>query len=399
MSADRLCIQWTQDSPNDWDEIPFADWSKQPDGGVPVGGEVISQEKLWPHAINMFGTVFRNYDHLAVVPLAGDGLTTGPFVRLVGWCDDPIDFPLGHKYAFEIDFWHIQPDPSLGDGLNTKAVTRVYAETIAALRFQRPVQNRTVFPWGDFVPPPAELTRHGIWEPDTLYDDHNLARRAVGWREWGLDGFVPSQREAGLWARPKGTKTTFLTNTLSASGAHVATDELATQGSAGSGTNSESVAAGADELAMLWSSPTDFPDEATWPTGDFRCQMDATIIDSTLTFALDTIGGSAGHFGRVDSGLGSDVNTQTQTEGDFGSPAAIKLATTGSVSFGGSTQSDRAEWLLAIASAAAHGNEALEITMGSDSFADGPWTAPVGRIMGGLVGPSGLVGHGGGLIA
>lgn len=377
--SDRLCIQWTQDSPNDWDEIPFADWSKQPDGGVPVDAWTPSQAKKWPHAICMFGTVFRNYDHLAVVPLSGNGLDTGPFVRIVGWNDDPDDFPIGHRYAFEMDFWHIQADPRLGNGLNTKAVSRVYVEPIAALRFQRPVQNRTVFPWTDFVPPPAELTRHGIWEPDTLYDDHNLARHNPSWREWGLDGIVPSQREAGKWARPKGTKTTFLTNAASANGAHSASDELATQATAGSGTASESTGAGADEMSFLWTSPTNFPNEATWPTGDYRLQVDATTVDTTLTFAMASIGTSTGHLGRVNSAAASHLGSQhEQIEADFGAPPAIKLATTGSITPLGVDATHRAEWLIAQASGAGHGNEALTITMGSDSFADGPWTAPAG---------------------
>ena len=169
-------------------------------------------------------------------------------------------------------------------------------------------------------------------------------------------------------------KTFFLRDIDQSNTTHVADFENQMTAGAGAGeTESQDLSGGESRLTHLWATLVSEPDSAAWPTGDYRCQMDITTAGSAITYGLAVAGTANGHFARSTGGLSSDLETKVQSEGLF-SGVGQKLATTGSVSWGAGTDLDRFECLLAATRAANHGNQAIEVTYNTNSFADGPWS-------------------------
>ncbi len=382
----KLYVQWAQRHPNDYDVVDSEEWTSlerlpNPRERTPIR----SDDAGWVFAINIQGTVFVGYDHYAVE-------NGGQSSRVTAWTDT---HAVGMNRARVFEFFPIQPDPHLGGSYNTRASQTVYAqpEVMRELTKDGPVwcgngpETAVVYrPWSEFMSPPVGTVRHGKWVQDSLVSPHDDARTEHSWREW-TDG-VPRKwvrdrevvpgRLMGAYAVPEGTHTFGLRDTDQASGVHAtsnsAFENQMTRDAFGAGeTESENLGGGASEPTHLWTTLGSEPNEGTWPIGDYRCQLDASTVGAAVTFGLRTAGAVTGHFARVNAGLTTDVDTNPQTEGLFGSPAGDKLATTGSVTWGGSTASDRFECLLAAARPADHGNQPLEMRYDASSWADGPW--------------------------
>ena len=171
----RLLVQWTRAQPGDWEEIEVDDspvrrraWERLPALPEPVGGEVIGSAPGWIFDINCQGIHFGGADHYAVEPIAGG-------LRITTWNDDPVDYPPGTRFAIRWELLDPDFDPAVGQ-VNTRQTRTMWHEDEARYPF--------ALPWSTFVPPPAAATRHGIWVPDALRDEHLAARGVHGWREW-----------------------------------------------------------------------------------------------------------------------------------------------------------------------------------------------------------------------
>jgi len=186
---------------------------------------------------------------------------------------------------------------------------------------------------------------------------------------------VKQQRAQGRFSLAEGTRTYFGRDTTRFSGAHSATREDAFETTTGTAADqSVSVNNGVDLLGWIFSTPSGEPSSANWPTGNYRCQLDVTVNGGN-DLGLLTLGGSDGHFARVNSGISADIETKTQTEAAF-TGTGLKLATTGSVSWSAGDSGDRFECLVAVLNPDAHGSNTTTLELNeSDDFADGPWAA------------------------
>ena len=171
----RVLVQWTKLNPEDWVELdvrntgPFRKaWENLPAKPLPAGGEAIDNALGWVFDINVQGIHFGGSDHYAVEPTAGG-------VRVTTWNDDSEDYPPGTRFATRWDLLDPALDPAVGQ-VNTRQTRTMWHED--QTRFP------DALPWSQFVPPPAAVTRHGIWLPEALMNQHLAARQSHGWREW-----------------------------------------------------------------------------------------------------------------------------------------------------------------------------------------------------------------------
>lgn len=169
----KVLIQWATATPTDWLEYDLrrpADVHALPWKPAPVGGEVIDDEPGWLCAVNVQGVIYRGEDHLAFDFLMD---------RLVvhSWVDDLDDYPTENRYAMQ---W-IFADPGMRDGqMNTNISRSIWAEPGVPSYHQIPDKQD----YADFPIPDDEVTRHGIWLSDELFQAHDDARTHQGWRDW-----------------------------------------------------------------------------------------------------------------------------------------------------------------------------------------------------------------------
>ncbi len=388
----RLLVQWTLKTPEDWATLDSSAWAKSPKLYEPPPGEIGDEnaKRGWVFALNVQGVFFIGYDHYAVEELSGGAC------RVTVWKDDPLDLPgdvLGEFYARVWTFQRLAPDPRLGNAWNTRQSQVIYGGPKLIQHYlDFPVENLVVKPWSDFIPPPANITRHGIWTSDAKLDAHDAVRvQKVGWRHWidgvptGLvkNGELVGQRPLGRYDKPRGTRTYFLRDTALANPLHVADFENVMSDVAGGGELQKfSLSGGSAGNFQSQLSPVGEPNTLTWPIGNYRCQLDMTDVGVDISYGLRD---GAGHFARVRSDLSThvDANIHQQIEPAF-TGTGLKLATTGSVDFndtGGPNDpelEDRLELIVRDQRLASHGNQPLEIRFSSDCWADGPWAAAGG---------------------
>ncbi len=387
----KILIQWSQDTARNWVEIDSSQWAALQFRPEPRGGEIIDSNPGWIYSLCVMGRIWTGYDHYAV-----EHLPNGK-CRVSAWIDDENDLVNAayDKYARVITCWPLTPDINLGGAINTKSSQIVFCQSKmrAIVEAIGPVQNTVYRPWVEFVPPSAGLIAHGIWLPDRLSDNHFFNRKSRGWREWSdgvsadrLDknGHVMPQRPLGFYNKPDGTKTFNLRGVDQASGIHATSnasfENVMDFGAASESEESENLSGGGSELTHLWTTDAAEPNDAAWPTGNYRCQLDCPSLGADVTFGLRTAGAVTGHFARVNAGLTSDLETKAQTEPLFNT-TGLNLATTGSVSWTAGAVGDRFECLVAATRAANHGNQPLGIVYDGDGFADGPWVAAGARRM------------------
>lgn len=166
----------------------------------------------------------------------------------------------------------------------------------------------------------------------------------------------------------------YLSDTTAATGVHVATNELeAATGTATAGDVTISEATTTATLGFVWTTPSGEPGTTIWNTGNYTAVLDATVNDGNFSYAVGTIGGVAGHFARVDSGLTADQTTHEMVETDF-TGTGLKSASTGSVSFGTAAASDRFEIAVVYQRADSHGTKSLTLQLNElDDEVTGQW--------------------------
>lgn len=374
----RVLIQWARANPIGWEEIDSSDWVTLPDKRTQANRSV-NANAGWVNALNVQGMVFEGFDRVAVVD-NGDG-------PIDVWCvndDANAGWDTATRYMRHVQIRPLRADIALGGAINTDMNQTIYSDdpVFAAS------ENTVVEPWGAASGVPDDsLFRYGVMLGDGLYAAHTAAQELRSWREWtdgidpgliDVDGRVIQQRRSGRYLVPDGTKTFYMNNVALATGVHAGDFELelgatpagASQIVSGNvGSNGAIVAVG----TTLGSEPNN----AAWPTGTYRCQIDVLAINTDMTIGLLTQGTATGHFARVDSALATDLETKQQAESAF-SFTGIKLATTGSVSWAGGSINDRFEVAIAAVRASGHGNATVTLEVGeSDDFADGPWPSGV----------------------
>ncbi len=376
----KVLVQHTTTDPGDYVELDSSEWSQLPVKSVPTDADPLNREPGWIFDLMIQGISFGGADHYCVEDIADGG------VRVIVWNDDSDDIP---ESEFSAQVWTLMPlapDDKLNGAINTRQSKIIYAAPARMARIQLPIENTEVRPWSEFVPPAEAESRHGVWVHSfKLLGKHQRRGLPHSWREWGehldpseLDesGAVKAQRPQGRYDKPQGTITYFLHDTVQASGVHVAGHELEMEETdvASSVNVVATVGQASDALTHLWSTLTGSPNDADWPNGAYRCQIDvqsAMLIDG---YGFLTRAGSAGHMARVNSGLTADQQTWTQDETAF-TGTGIKLATN-TIDPSSGAAGDRFECVLAADNSDTMMDGTLTVRCDdTDSFADGPWSA------------------------
>lgn len=378
----KTLIQWTRDVPLGYEEYDSGSMPihlKRPD---PTGKDVSPDGGPgFVHHLMHQGTVFTA-DHYCVRDRDDGG------VDVLSWNDSPVD---GWKFGSVRTFYPLSPDADFGGAYNTKQsidTVRHWAESgIRERLISMGFREARIAAWTDFPMPDESETFHGLLVSDSLQQDHVFRVQAENrsWREWtdGIpehlvkNGRLVDQRTLGFYKRNVGTQTLIAKSSTTADNTiHAASHELEIdRDTTTASTVAENVAFGADELTHLLTSISGVPNESSWPNGLYRWQIDAAAAGSELTFGCLTIGGSAGHFARVNSGATAHVgSTWTQTQSVFSGPGLHVASRTLTPPTG--VAADRFEALLACGSSAMHGNQSLDLELNeADDFIDGPWAA------------------------
>ena len=370
----KFLFQPTLATPGEWEEYDSGDWRGLAKKDLPIGREAIDDVRGWCHGINVQGVEFQA-DHYHVEPIAGG-------LRVTVINDDPIDFPAGFRFARVWDFLPLAEDPAFGGAFNTRQTQTVYHEVNAQVGQRTPKKNTTFLPFAQFTSPPADALMHGKQTTNALNQAHRQKRGIRGWRNF-TEGVPPGQIVAGRVRGQKrqqkykpntGTRVYQASNTALANGIHVAVNEFAALlGISTPATVQVVVAAGSDDLSFVWVTPANEPNSAAWPAGTYRMQLDITAIGGNTSCGFLTIGGSAGHFARVNAAIAADLESFTQVEAAF-TGTGLNLATTGVVAWAAGTITDRFECLLAQENAGGMMDEELDLELNElDDFIDGPW--------------------------
>lgn len=382
----KTLVQWSTSAPSSWVEYDSSDWAQLPRRPEPTSTTPVPTDEGYVCKLNVQGVSFAG-DRLAVVPHMTDA---GVEVHQV-W-DDLEDYPVGWRQARVWTMLPLAPDARFNGAINARQRQTIYAEPAIAARIALYGPGQDVRPWDQYTPLADDVYVRGLWMPDALYQAHAALRTRRGWREWveGLDprelidktcsdGVVRScvrqQRPQGRYLVPKGTRTYYHSDTGLTNGIHTADHENELRTGTGTAATQESAMIGGNNDRIIWASttPAGEPESAAWPTGDYRHQIDCSDVGVDITYGLLTVGGSAGHFARVNAAVTSDLETKVMTETVF-SGGGLKLATTGSVSWTAGNVSDRFEIAIAAGRPANHGNQSITVELNEfDDFADGPW--------------------------
>lgn len=368
--------------------VDSSQWQSLSKKGVPGRLNFISNKPGWVNALNVQGVGFDAYDHYAVEELKdGSG-----GIRVTVWNDDPKDWPEGDKHARVVTILPLAPDERFGGAWNTKQFTKIFTQP-QAMRFfggGHPVENTEFLLWERFREPPEHLVRHGIWLKDKLFDRHIESQTLHGWREWTegvpmefLDvwGRVTVQARLGLRSPRLGTLTYYGRDTNRAIGAYAATHEDAFESDTGTAGSEEVSLPPADPatsiLGWTFSTPANKPNNADWPNGTYKCQLDCTA-NSGVNYGLLTVGAENGKFARVSSDLASELESTVQAEAVF-TNSGLKLATVSWNPTAGAA-GDRFVCVVACQSTSIHAVKAMTLKLNeADDYAEGPWPAAAGQ--------------------
>lgn len=163
-----------------------------------------------------------------------------------------------------------------------------------------------------------------------------------------------------------------------ANGIHAAGTERELKTTTGTSADLQSgnISGGTDALTHLFTTVSGEPGFGTWPNGLYDTNFRVPTVGADITFGALTIGGSGGHFARVNTGLTAHVGaTWTQTQGAFSGIGTHTASRTLTPPTGAST--DRWEILLAAANNASMGNQRITVRVNTtESISTGPWAAP-----------------------
>ena len=373
----KILLQWARLDATDWipldlEIVPTA-WRNLPTRSEPTSGQLGGTNNVlgWVNNLLCQGVRFNGADHYAVERVT---VNLEPGVRVSIWNDDPADWPVGERHARVWTLLPLAADPNLGGAINTRQTQVLYAE---GPRFTRtPPQNTTVLPWVDFVPPATAITRHGVQLTDAKYAEHLAAQTEWGWRHWTdhlLDSEVvtlvdgrrelKTQRDLGRWSKAQGTITYYQRDTDRAVGWVAATHEDALELTTAAAV-SETVTPGASNIdSWTFATPANEPNNADWPLGDYRVQLDVTAASDGLSYAPLKCG-------RVAADLATFLE-------DFG--ARTDQSGTGLKLFTYATQNPTAgaldnRWGIQLHTLGDSHGDAMTLRLNlADAFADGPW--------------------------
>lgn len=177
-------VQWAKADPGDYEAFDLTRIQqvrnlpkKPPSATVPQLDNVAG----WIADVVVQGVSFAGWDHLSAAFPGGTSL------QVIAWNDDPVDYPDG-PWGQVWTFHDPAPDPRYGGQVNTRQELTVYTDVPAQVAYwtgqttsMGPVVVR---PWAEFPTPQANLTLHGVWIDDALYELHRQRRTLHGWREW-----------------------------------------------------------------------------------------------------------------------------------------------------------------------------------------------------------------------
>ena len=313
------------------------------------------------------------------------GITEQRRTEVLAWHNDPAHFPL-----------------------NTRQTQVVYAE---GDRYDRLLnQGVPVRHWAEFegtilqTIDPA-ITRHGIWVPDEHWERQVEARTPTGWMhwnehlpesecEWERDEIrhnkrarelrVPrrvlkEQRAQGRYSLATHTITYYQRDTNLAAG-WIAVNaanrenalELTTAGSATEAVTTTTNGLGRAEWAF--SSPSNEPNSADWPSGVYHVQVNCTALSAGTSTIFPITAASPTGILRLASDLSSmleGILSPTQT----GHVATgLVLYTSDAIDFAAGAAIDRFGFAIS-AAGDSHGDAITLQFNTTDSYADGPWSS------------------------
>lgn len=186
----KVLVQWALADPTDYLLIDVGQqgnaarrWLNLAKKAEPTDASTLDSNPGWVFDLVIDGVHFYGFDHVAGEPIAGGGL------RFYGWNDDLDDPENNYRWG---EVWEFHPhrfDVRFGQ-MNTHQVKRIYSEDLDDIKKFGYPQETTggpveFLPWSQWVMPPENLTRHGIWVRDeTLWRRHFEVRRPVSWRDW-----------------------------------------------------------------------------------------------------------------------------------------------------------------------------------------------------------------------
>lgn len=379
----EMLFQWATARPGPSQRIPVTDWKSLPKRPKPGTADrsVVDGNAGYVNVVDLFGNHFHA-DRYAVEEL-NDG-KDGVRVTVVNDGEHP-GSPV--RMARQIEFWPLAPDASLNGAINTRTRHTLFTDDPVLRRVH--VKNMTIRPWSKYVPPNEALFRYGADMPDDQFAAHGAQQIKRGWREWthGLDvteldaaGQVSQQQPQGRYIMPDGTRTYYLNNVTQATLLHNANNELAFQTAPAGAFNLDSGNIGGNGTTIITGiTSIGEPNNAAWPTGNYRAQWDVTLANTDVIFGVQNLGTAVGHFARVFDLLGTPMEeTKQQIEASF-ALTGLHLATTGSVSWTANSVNDVFEVAYCAQRVAGHGNASMTLQIGElDDFVDGPWPAATG---------------------
>ena len=368
----KVLIQWAMKRIRDWDEIDTSQISSIPPKENPGTGSRLDNFPGWINSINIQGVVICAYDHYNF-QLGTD--LKGEWLKVTAWTLIDLSVPEASEKATEWTFRNLTQDPKCGNAWNTNQTVNRWGYKNAS-------------PWNEFVIPQSGFTFHGKQLTDEEYLERKQIQSIHGWREWtegvpedqiGTDGKLKSQRAQGLYDKPDGTRTYWLTNTAILQPVVATENELeATDTEPGGSTGTDvsaTVRKRSDELSFSWTANGTSVIDTAWVSGSYRFIMDVSSAGADITYALDgTIRAGYEGFNQYDN-----TNTTVQeTKNDNGSAQSgtgIKTFTTGTVSWTDDTATDNK---MVVALGVANGNskdsQTLSVSVNdTDSYIDGPW--------------------------
>ena len=143
----KVYVKWTVDPKEQYEIIDSVDWDKLPKKKLPIGRELIDDEKGWIYEICIMGITYHA-DHYCVIDKPD-------YVKVIHWNDDPEDYTPDQYWARE---WKIYPMIIRKDGKKIPHIERISYNSFES----------DARPYSEFIKPDEKITRHGIWVPNEM---------------------------------------------------------------------------------------------------------------------------------------------------------------------------------------------------------------------------------------